>query len=519
MRGDEKDYNFFFTDTYAVNNLDRHADTYQSPEAAGEGYLLKAPDHGNTSIQYFPLFGENNGVIPNLRWNTVDGPPTGQATGTNYIGRTFDAALGTSAAAPFIIPAAGASGQISFSVTIKTLEPVTNQRDVANALAAALSGTTDLPSIGLPAFQLISTDIVPIMSVDQGYENFQTFYDQDMIGKLVMSVARKTGGFTSDPFPDDSGPAVNRGAALDTEPEYQQGDGAPIGYVLLNKADVQFMFEQHWDLDLYAGETENTREYGSGAPGKVAEVRLGIKDISNIEFATCMRRLDTRSLKKTFPSGTGNNPGVHSRIPMMANGQFDVYDNSPWFILKDSLLTQPSFSLQQYQSSLPSAPNGPSSGDSLKKYLLNTDDGEYAYLADDVNFTLFRYVDEEIKDVSANVKQLSWPECSLRVTNAVDYLGGIDYIAQGLDGPTDFKAFFDNSLQQEVNGLPVNSGRADAYVEMADRPYKSGAYYSNTFPVTHSIFPSENFRFACGGYLLAKSTPICSDLSLTGTLL
>ena len=120
------------------------------------------------------------------------------------------------------------------------------------------------------------------------------------------------------------------------------------------------------------------------------------------------------------------------------------------------------------------------------------------------SISLFRYVDEEIKDVSANVKQLSWPECSLRVTNAVDYLGGIDYVAQGLDGPTDFKAFFDNSLQQEVNGLPVNSGRADAYVEMADRPYKSGAYYSNTFPVTHSIFPSENFRFACGRLFISQ---------------
>lgn len=493
VRGGEDNYNFFFSDgQYSNNNLGPHAETYQSPEAAGEGFLLKAPGHGNDGNQYFPLFGNNSGVIPGLKWFTVDGPPSDGEFGTNYIGRNFDAVVGTSAANPFIIPAAGSGGQLSFSVTLKTNQTVTSKIDIANALAAALSGTTDLTSIGLSAFQLISADIVPTISVDQGYENFQTFYDRDIEGKLVMSLGRKDSGAPT-AIAGEGGGAVGGNDGITVE----QTDGAPIGYVLLNKAEIDFMFEQHWDLDLYAGETENTRAAGSGSSGPVAEVRLGVKDMSGIEFATCMRRLDTRSLKQSFSGG--NNPGDHSKIPMMANGQFDVFDNSPWFVLKNSLLNQPSFSLSQYQSNLPAAPSGPSSGDSLKKYLVNSDDGAYAYLADDINFTLFRYAPQEIKDASPNVKQLSWPDCALSMTTPMDYLGGIDFVAQGLDGPTDYAVSYDPSAEETLQGEPFSENDVVSNsVAMCNRPYYLFNLGARTFPTAHSIFPSDNFRFACG---------------------
>jgi len=497
IRGDEGNYNFFYTEQFAQNNLDPHYQTYQTPEASGEGFLLGAPGHGNDSQQYFPYFGNNEGVIRGLRWSTVDGPPA-ETSSQSYIGRTFDAVVGTSAANPFIIPAAGSGGQLSFSVTLKTIEQENSPQRVANALAAALSGVTNFEAIGLGNFELVSADIIPTMSIDQGYQNFDRFYDRESTGKLVMGIGRKS---------ELLGTAEIGGTAGGGDfSEYNQVDGAPIGYALLNKAEVDFMFEQNWGTGEWLYDSIETGDYNvsrADAPssGGTAEVRLAVKDISDIELSTCMRRLDTRSLTMTFQDGSFP---YQSAIPFTNNGDFAVYDNSPWFILNNSLLSQPSFSLDQYQSSLPPAlsPNG--GRDSLKRYLDVADGGDYAYLADDINFTLFRYADPEIRELSTNVKQLSWPDCALNVQTQVDYLGST--IDLDVDNETPGMDLFLNkyidagSNTGTVNGIEVTTTTFNGpheFVQICHRPNKAEASRQN-FACLHSIYPSDNFRFACG---------------------
>ena len=392
--GDSRDYNHSFSGSQDDGNLARFPNTFQDPYKAGEGFLQQYPDHGNTSAPY-PVFGNNGGVINNLKWRCVDGPPGTE--GTNYVGTELVAALGTSAGAPFIIPASGPSGQLTFSVSLSVLQDMNNSPErVSHAICAVLSGVDDLSQLvagataGLDAYlSVISVNRVSTINVDQGYENFQTFYDSSPTGKLVMSVSGQS----------------TQGAALGEVGEVGEGGtdalageragSAAKGYVLLDKGDIDFFLEHHFiapDEDGLNGQEGQTTEAGYGQH----ELRLGIKDMDNLRFVTCMRKADYRGVK-TIDGGTG---GRKSAVPWtQSNGQFDMYDHAPWFILKGSLMSSQGFSLQAYNNQLPASPEGIPGTLSLRKVLPSG----YESLLDDVNFTVFRYLSAQYLEEANNV--------------------------------------------------------------------------------------------------------------------
>ena len=150
---------------------------------------------------------------------------------------------------------------------------------MSHAICAVLSGVDDLSQLvagataGLDAYlSVISVNRVSTINVDQGYENFQTFYDSSPTGKLVMSVSGQS----------------TQGAALGEVGEVGEGGtdalageragSAAKGYVLLDKGDIDFFLEHHFiapDEDGLNGQEGQTTEAGYGQH----ELRLGIKDM------------------------------------------------------------------------------------------------------------------------------------------------------------------------------------------------------------------------------------------------
>ena len=335
IKGDSKDYNFFtFQDQEGatVTNESDFQKTFQDSTKSGQDFLKG--DLGTPSMMSY--FGANSGVLAPFKWRvhpgcTVPVDATSDAIETE---QEFVGAIGTSAANPFIIPSSGGGGILSFGVKLE----ITNflggdvSEQISRAICQALSGVTNfnLTDVYGDNISLVEAVTVSTLNINQNNQAFESFLDSDPKGNLVMGVS----------------------GILDSEQDIDRLGKSPKGYVLLNKGKVDFFLEDHFHEDTSTGEplsagsesfADNAQPSGddndAAGYGK-HEVRLGIKNMRDLEFSTCMRMTGVREVASA-PDETGS-----------SNWQWS--DNSPWFILPDLKAdTANSFVLDQNIASFP----------------------------------------------------------------------------------------------------------------------------------------------------------------------
>jgi len=340
IKGDSKNYKFFtFDDQEGAiqTNEDQYQNTFQDSTKSGQDFLkgdLGAPSR-------MSYFGGNSGVLAPFKWRVHPGctVPIDELSDAIETEQEFVGAIGTSAANPFIIPSSGGGGILSFSVKLLITSFIGGDvgEQISRAICQALSGVTNfnLTDVYGDSISLVEATTVSTLNINQNNQAFESFYDSDPKGNLVMGVS----------------------GILESEANIDRLGKSPKGYVLLNKGKVDFFLEDHFHEetptfspfgDPLSASSESFPnngqplgdDYDSAGYGR-HEVRLGVKNMRDLEFSTCMRMTGVREVASA-PDETGS-----------SNWQWG--DNSPWFILPDLKAdTNNSFSLSQNISSFPS---------------------------------------------------------------------------------------------------------------------------------------------------------------------
>jgi len=333
--GDSKHYDAFSWENNegeTEDNVDEWIQTFQNTQRSGAKFLTGCTtgeyDNGTDPRRIASYFGENEGVLNNLRWNVKDYVNIDDQSDFVESQTQFNAAIGTSAANPFIIPSVGMSEQITFSATINVIQTLTGgaQELISRAICQALSGVTDFSETDVWSnfLQVSDVDYSPTstVSIDKTYTAWDSFTDADPRAKLIMGVS----GVTNHPI------------------HFKRPGLSPKGYVLLNKGDIEFFLEQDFknteesigstlddqEVQLPDGYADEGQNQNNGYAQH--EVRLGIKSMKNLAFTSCMRTTGHRFVTQTS-SETGN-------------GNFLFDNESSWFILPDLSQIEGAFSLQ-----------------------------------------------------------------------------------------------------------------------------------------------------------------------------
>ena len=393
--GDSRDYDAFTwtnSEGETENNAAEWSKTFQTPERSGGLFLGGCTtgdnEYGADARRVASYFGDNEGVLNNLTWHVKDYVNIDEESDPIESQTKFNAALGTSAGNPFIIPSSGMSDQITFSVTINVIQTLSGsaQEQVSRAICQALSGATDFSQTDVWSSYLQVSDVnyspTSTISINKNYAAWDSFTDADPRAKLIMGVSGKT---------NLQGHEIRPGYS-------------PKGYVLLNKGDIEFFLEQDFknteasiestlegqEVQLPDGYAEEGNNQNNGYAQH--ELRLGIKSMKKLAFTSCMRTTGHRQVTAQ-PYETGN-------------GNWIFNEESTWFVLPDLSQVEGTFSLQDNILNIPGLAG---SSDNLGGQIQEAYGSEFV---NNIQAILFRkFPDISFYGLDDNLEKLPYPQC------------------------------------------------------------------------------------------------------------